>query len=97
MLEKLQTAKASAIFALILASFPAWSLPRSAQAIAEFKRQQPCPITEKRRGPCPGYQIDHVTPLKCGGPDHPSNMQWLTVEDHKAKTKREARLCRRPK
>ena len=81
-------------FVLALAA-PAWSLPRSAQAIAEFKRQQPCPITEKPRGPCPGYQIDHVTPLKCGGPDHPSNMQWLTVEDHKAKTKREARLCRR--
>ena len=87
----------AATLALIIAASPAWPLPRSAQAIAEFKRQQPCPITEKRRGPCPGYQIDHVTPLKCGGPDHPSNMQWLTVEDHKAKTKHEAKWCRRSK
>lgn len=85
----------AALCAIALVSQLAHSATRSSAAIAEFKRQQPCPITEKRRGPCPGYQIDHVTPLKCGGPDSPSNMQWLTVEDHKAKTKREARLCRR--
>jgi len=33
----------------------------------------------------------------CGGDDAPHNMQWLTVEQHKAKTKREARLCRKPR
>lgn len=68
---------------------------RSSATRAEFKRANPCPATSERRGPCPGYQIDHVAPLKCGGPDAPSNMQWLTVEDHKAKTRREARWCRR--
>lgn len=68
---------------------------RSKRAIAEFKREQPCPANGARYGPCPGWQIDHIIPLKCDGPDHKSNMQWLTVREHKQKTKREARLCRR--
>lgn len=72
----------------------AFAANRSKSAIAEFKRLQPCPANGNRYGPCPGWQIDHVVPLKCAGPDEPANMQWLTVEDHKAKTKREARLCR---
>ena len=66
---------------------------RSYAAKAEFKRANPCPTTKKKRGPCPGWEIDHVVPLKCGGPDQPANMQWLTVTDHKEKTRREARLC----
>jgi hypothetical protein len=35
----------------------------------------------------PGYQVDHKTPLWAGGSDTPSNMQLLTNEQHKAKTK----------
>jgi hypothetical protein len=27
----------------------------------------------------PGWVIDHVCPLRCGGADDPSNMQWQTV------------------
>ena len=69
--------------------------PRKPAAKAEFQREHPCPVTNKRRGRCPGYQIDHVTPLKCGGADHYSNMQWLTIQEHKKKTAREARWCRR--
>jgi hypothetical protein len=33
----------------------------------------------------PGYVIDHVIALKRGGPDNPSNMQWQTIEEAKAK------------
>lgn len=36
-----------------------------------------------------GYEIDHIKPLSEGGTDDPSNMQLLTVEQHKIKTARE--------
>lgn len=67
--------------------------PRSHQAIAEFKRQQPCPATGKPKGPCPGWIIDHVIPLACGGPDRPENLQWQTVAEAKAKDKWERKGC----
>ena len=66
---------------------------RSASAKSEFKQENPCPSTGGRSGGCPGYQIDHRQPLAAGGADHKSNMQWLSVEDHKAKTKYERHTC----
>lgn len=60
---------------------------RSTAAKNEFKRLQPCPSTGKSRGACPGYVIDHIQPLKRGGPDRPSNMQWQAKEEAKAKDK----------
>jgi hypothetical protein len=68
-------------------------IKRSAAAKDAFKRQQPCPSTGKSRGACPGYVIDHVKPLECGGADAPSNMQWQTVAAGKAKDKTEG-YCR---
>lgn len=60
---------------------------RSAHARTEFKHQQPCPANGHTSGKCPGYVIDHVTPLKRGGADDPSNMQWQTKAEAKAKDK----------
>ncbi len=37
----------------------------------------------------PGYVIDHVIALKRGGADHPSNMQWQTIAEAKAKDRTE--------
>ena len=58
---------------------------RSSSAKAEFKREHPCPANGHRSGPCPGYVIDHIVPLACNGADAPSNMQWQTIADAKAK------------
>jgi len=64
-------------------------IARSAKAKDEFKKQHPCPATGKSSGSCPGYVIDHVKPLKRGGPDAPENMQWQTKAEAKAKDKTE--------
>ena len=68
-------------------------IKRSQHAIAEFKRQHPCPATGATKGPCKGYVIDHVKPLACGGVDAPNNMQWQTVSDGKAKDRWERKGC----
>jgi hypothetical protein len=41
----------------------------------------------------PGYVIDHIRPLACGGADIPSNMQWQTIEASKAKDRVERVGC----
>ena len=41
-----------------------------------------------------GYQVDHKVPLACGGRDVASNLQWLTVAEHRAKTRRDAHCSR---
>ena len=60
---------------------------RSDGAKHEFRKSHPCPSTGKSSGSCPGYIIDHVTPLKRGGADSPNNMQWQTNEEAKRKDK----------
>jgi hypothetical protein len=42
----------------------------------------------------PGYVIDHIVPLACGGADAPSNMQWQTIAEAKAKDRTERVGCR---
>jgi hypothetical protein len=68
-------------------------IKRSKAAKSAFEHQQPCPSTGKTSGACHGYVVDHVRPLECGGADAPSNMQWQTVADAKAKDKTEG-ACR---
>lgn len=68
--------------------------PRSSSEVRAFRTANPCPATSRTRGACPGWQVDHVQPLCAGGPDKPGNMQWLTVEEHKRKTKRDVMHCR---
>ena len=68
-------------------------IKRSTAAKDAFKRQHPCPANGHTSGSCPGYVIDHVRPLECGGADAPSNMQWQTVAEGKAMDKTE-RYCR---
>lgn len=56
---------------------------RSAKARMEFLKSIGLTKTPK------GYEVDHIIPLHQGGPDTPNNMQLLTIEEHKEKTKKE--------
>jgi hypothetical protein len=88
--------KSSLPLVLVLAiSSGANAAHRSHSAKAAFRRAHPCPATGSPRGACPGYVIDHVTPLCAGGPDAPGNMQWQTVEEAKVKDREERRMCKR--
>lgn len=68
---------------------------RSSAAVKQFEKLYPCPALGP--GTCfeKGYVVDHRTPLKCGGRDHPDNMQWQSVEEAKAKDKWELKACQK--
>lgn len=53
---------------------------RDHAAVRKFKQKNPKPKDGKK------YHVDHIKPLKYGGEDSPSNMQWLEVEKHKKKS-----------
>src|SRR5258708_6503723 len=63
-------------------------IKRDPKARAAFLRQTGCPHGR------PGYVVDHIVPLECGGADAPSNMQWQTITEARAKDKTE-KNCRR--
>lgn len=69
-------------------------IPRNQPEIAAFKRANPCPATGRRLGPCPGHQVDHADPICAGGRDRRENMQWLTTQEHRWKTRSDLRMCR---
>jgi len=60
---------------------------RSATAKRDFMRMSGYPHGR------PGYVIDHIVPLACGGADAPSNMQWQTRAEAAAKDKTERIGC----
>lgn len=62
---------------------------RSAESRYDFERMTGYPHGR------PGYVIDHIVPLACGGADTPSNMQWQTIAAGKAKDKWERKNCSR--
>jgi len=80
---------------LALAAADPHRIHRSTAARREFKREHPCPATGQPTGPCPGYIIDHIRPLACGGEDNPRNMQWQTRTEARAKDRIERQDCGR--
>lgn len=60
-------------------------IARDPHAKEAFRKTHPCPSTGKTYGACPGWTVDHVQALKHGGADDPSNMQWQTAAEAKAK------------
>lgn len=90
----LRAVRPALLFVLALVSGLAHAGERSSAQTRAFQRQNPCPVNDARRGPCPGHVIDHIDPLCAGGADRPENMQWQTREDAKRKDLHEWRLCR---
>ncbi len=62
-------------------------IQRSAAARHAFARQTGYPHGR------PGYVIDHIVPLACGGLDAPSNMQWQSKAEAKLKDAWERKGC----
>lgn len=50
---------------------------RDMRPVREFRQLYPCPATKLHTGACPGWAVDHVIPLACGGCDSLANLQWL--------------------
>ena len=66
-----------------------YGLPARVAGLDDFQRSHPCPCAGRTTGVCPRYLIDHVNPLKLGGADSSSNMQWQTTAAAKAKDRTE--------
>jgi hypothetical protein len=62
---------------------------RSSSARRQFMRMTGYPHGR------PGYVIDHIVPLMCGGADKPSNLQWQTIKEAKAKDRTERKCGRK--
>ncbi|TMQ55088.1 MAG: HNH endonuclease, partial [Candidatus Eisenbacteria bacterium] len=58
-------------------------IKRSSEEKKNFERESGYPHGR------PGYVVDHIIPLSMGGANDPSNMQWQTKEEAKAKDKTE--------
>lgn len=67
---------------------------RDSSVVREFRKTHPCPATGERGGLCPGFVIDHVTSLACGGPDIVENLTWQTVAEAREKDRIERKVCR---
>ena len=81
--------KYSALIIALLFSTSAFA--RDPAQVRLFKQTHICPATHKHSQSCPGYVVDHVIALDCGGADKPSNMQYQTIAAGKAKDKIERR------
>lgn len=79
------TAMVAIVLAFAMSAPAVAKQKRSSVERHAFVKSNPCPATGRARLPCPGYVIDHIQPLKRGGADKPSNMQWQTKEEAKAK------------
>jgi hypothetical protein len=75
------------LLVLVALLFAAPVHARDPAQVTAFKAKHACPATHKIQKTCPGYVVDHIIALDCGGKDAPSNMQWQTVAAGKAKDK----------
>ena len=75
------------VFALLFSTSSFAVANRDLAQVRLFKKTNICPATQKYSQRCPGYVVDHIQALDCGGLDAPSNMQYQTIAAGKAKDK----------
>ena len=85
---------ALALIALLLPLLASARIERSAAEVMAFKRSVPCPATGKPELRCAGHEVDHIEPLCAGGADRRENLQYLTIQEHRWKTRTDVRVCR---
>lgn len=55
-------------------------IKRNHTVLVVFEHLHPCPAPNHPPGACPGWAMDHIIPLACGGCDAVWNLQWLPLE-----------------
>lgn len=58
---------------------PDGRIHRSRDVLRDYQSIHPCPSTGLTTGKCPGWALDHVVPLACGGCDAIINLQWMKL------------------
>lgn len=62
---------------------------RGGRATYQFRKYNACPSTGKFSGPCPGWVMDHLESLRCGGKDIPENLWWQRIGEARVKDTQE--------
>ena len=84
----MQAAAVAVIIAVVLSLVGEIDAPaRDRAQVRAFLRAQGLERTPE------GYEVDHIIPLCAGGADSPENMQLLTIEQHREKTRIDLRWC----
>lgn len=90
------SAATATVVALAAAAFLILATPSDARpggtspVVAEFKQANPCPVTGKLKGACPGYVVANAVPL-CA--DEPGQLQWQTLAQARDSGSWERQYC----
>lgn len=82
------------VLAWFAAHADAATTKRGTAAPAAFRKLVACPSTHQFTGPCPGWIMDHLHSLECGGLDVPENLWWQTVAEARLKDQQEKQCWR---
>jgi hypothetical protein len=80
--------------ALLLSGAAEARIHRDRAVIREFKRLNICPATGTFTQRCKGWEVDHRLPLCAAGEDVLANLQYISIADHRAKTRLDLKGCK---
>lgn len=68
--------------------------PRTQAAVTDFRLANPCPVTGRPTGNCPGYVVDYVVPPCADGENSADNLRWQTLAQARSNGSWEREYCR---